>query len=242
MRECVVVVVAPHSLAEHPLARTRGCLSLLLWWCVLPRSSGAWIDRHRLAALPPDGTTTHSLGAPTADTLSCPSPPPSPPLPPAPPPPPPPPLPPRPPPSPPPPLSSQTCSDIFGLACFAWWDSADASTVTTASANLVTAWADKSGNARSLSQATTSLQPAYNNGFGVVFTGDGRRLATTSYSSIEMGGVNTLCVAVANVVGGLFFYKGSAGLYSVGDKARRQRKSQNKISPWLLRASSSCAQ
>ena len=46
---------------------------------------------------------------------------------------------------------------IAGL--YAWYDAADASTITQATG--VSAWADKSGNGRTCSQATGGSQPAY---------------------------------------------------------------------------------
>lgn len=46
---------------------------------------------------------------------------------------------------------------ITGL--YAWYDAADASTITQATG--VSAWADKSGNGRTCSQATGAQQPAY---------------------------------------------------------------------------------
>ena len=50
---------------------------------------------------------------------------------------------------------------ISGLV--GWWDASDSATVTLNSGN-VSAWADKSGNGRTLSQATAANQPAYTTG------------------------------------------------------------------------------
>jgi len=53
---------------------------------------------------------------------------------------------------------------IAGLS--GWWDASDASTVTL-NGSTVSEWRDKSGNARSMTQATASNQPAYTaNSFG----------------------------------------------------------------------------
>lgn len=50
---------------------------------------------------------------------------------------------------------------ISGLV--GWWDASDSATVTLNSGN-VSEWADKSGNGRTLSQATAANQPAYTTG------------------------------------------------------------------------------
>jgi len=46
--------------------------------------------------------------------------------------------------------------------CELWYDAADAATITKDASNLVSVWADKSGNGYDLSEATGSLQPTYN--------------------------------------------------------------------------------
>ena len=68
---------------------------------------------------------------------------------------------------------------ISGL--YAWYDAADASTITQATG--VSAWADKSGNGRTCSQATGANQPAYvlagQNGKNVIdFASSTYRMAT----------------------------------------------------------------
>lgn len=47
----------------------------------------------------------------------------------------------------------------FGNALQGWWDAQDAATLTTAS-GAVSAWADKSGKGRTMSQATAAQRPA----------------------------------------------------------------------------------
>lgn len=69
---------------------------------------------------------------------------------------------------------------ISGL--YAWYDAADASTITQATG--VSAWADKSGNGRTCSQATGANQPAYvlagQNGKNVIdFASSTFRMTTT---------------------------------------------------------------
>ena len=69
---------------------------------------------------------------------------------------------------------------ISGL--YAWYDAADASTITQATG--VSSWADKSGNGRTCSQATGANQPAYvlagQNGKNVIDFASGTKNMTTN--------------------------------------------------------------
>jgi hypothetical protein len=69
---------------------------------------------------------------------------------------------------------------ISGL--YAWYDASDASTITQATG--VSAWADKSGNGRTCSQATGANQPAYvlagQNGKNVIDFSDATKNMTTN--------------------------------------------------------------
>ena len=69
---------------------------------------------------------------------------------------------------------------ISGL--YAWYDAADASTITQATG--VSAWADKSGNGRTCSQASGANQPAYvlagQNGKNVINFADATKNMTTN--------------------------------------------------------------
>ena len=69
---------------------------------------------------------------------------------------------------------------IAGL--YAWYDAADATTITQATG--VSSWADKSGNGRTCSQATAANQPAYvlagQNGKNVINFADATKNMTTN--------------------------------------------------------------
>lgn len=84
---------------------------------------------------------------------------------------------------------------IPGLA---WWlDASDASTITL-NGSSVSAWGDKSGNARDAVQATSNNQPSYSNtqnGKGVVtFDGSNDRLSTASAITLGTGGYTVFFV------------------------------------------------
>ena len=86
-------------------------------------------------------------------------------------------------------------ASIPGLA---WWlDASDASTVTL-NGSTVSAWADKSGNARNTSQATSNNQPSYanfqNNKKVITFDGSNDSL-TCSQFIMPAGGYTIFAVA-----------------------------------------------
>jgi hypothetical protein len=72
----------------------------------------------------------------------------------------------------------------------------------------VSAWADKSGNGLTLTQGTSSAQPAFT-GAGLAFAG-GQSLGTSTYT-LSFSSANTLCFAVRDLVGGVLIYKGVLG-------------------------------
>jgi hypothetical protein len=77
-----------------------------------------------------------------------------------------------------------------------WLDASDTSTIT-ASGGLVSAWADKSGNSRNMSQSTSSVQPSYTdtkNGLSVVTFGDTKRM----FGSVW--GPSTSAITIAAVI------------------------------------------
>jgi hypothetical protein len=76
----------------------------------------------------------------------------------------------------------------LGATLAGWWDASDSSTITIATG--VSQWNDKSGNSRTMSQATTADQPALIsaelNGLNVLrCDGTGDRLATASTVTIR---------------------------------------------------------
>lgn len=76
-------------------------------------------------------------------------------------------------------------SGIVGLAV--WYDAADAATVTDAGAGAVSAWADKSGNLRHLTQATSANRPKtktrWLNGLNVIdFDGSNDNLVSNAWT------------------------------------------------------------
>lgn len=77
-----------------------------------------------------------------------------------------------------------TPASLTGLA--AWWDASDATTFTYSSGSVVSQWRDKSGNARHLSQATTTDQPSrtgtINGKSAVLFDGTSDYMASTAYT------------------------------------------------------------
>ena len=81
---------------------------------------------------------------------------------------------------------------ISGL--YAWYDAADASTITQATG--VSAWADKSGNGRTCSQATGANQPAYvlagQNGKNVVDFASSTYRMTTNGTAWGLTSTNTM--------------------------------------------------
>lgn len=85
----------------------------------------------------------------------------------------------------------------------AWWDAADASTITKDGSNLVSAWTDKSGNSRDLAQATGTNQPTWTasvlNGFPAIdFDGtDNYMISTTNLLTGTSGEVWMVVVSDA---------------------------------------------
>lgn len=81
---------------------------------------------------------------------------------------------------------------ISGL--YAWYDAADASTITQATG--VSAWADKSGNGRTCSQATGGYQPAYvlagQNGKNVIDFASNTYKMTTTGTAWGLTSANTM--------------------------------------------------
>jgi hypothetical protein len=53
--------------------------------------------------------------------------------------------------------SIRTAAPVSGMAV--WYDASDASTFSYSSSNIISQWADKSGNSRNATQGTTSAQP-----------------------------------------------------------------------------------
>ena len=108
--------------------------------------------------------------------------------------------PPSPPPSspPPPPIATQTCATTFGLQCVAWYDGADASSMTlkpnNGTGSVIASWNDKSGNGQTL--LSTGLQPALllPGGFGP-FMWNLAEMKSTSYVA-SMSGAYTACLSV----------------------------------------------
>jgi hypothetical protein len=117
-----------------------------------------------------------------AGCTTAPSPPPSPP----------------PPSPPPPPIGTQTCATTFGLQCVAWYDGADASSMTlkpnNGTGSVIASWNDKSGNGQTL--LSTGLQPALllPGGFGP-FMWNLAEMKSTSYVA-SMSGMYTACLSV----------------------------------------------
>lgn len=81
---------------------------------------------------------------------------------------------------------------ISGL--YAWYDAADATTITQATG--VSAWADKSGNGRTCSQATGANQPAYvlagQNGKNVIDFASSTYRITTNGTAWGLTSANTM--------------------------------------------------
>ena len=85
------------------------------------------------------------------------------------------------------------------IAGLAWWlDAADTSTVTL-NGSTVSAWGDKSGNARNVVQAIANNQPSYANSQNgkkvITFNGASTRLATSSAYSLGTSGYTFMAVA-----------------------------------------------
>jgi hypothetical protein len=78
-----------------------------------------------------------------------------------------------------------------------WLDSADQSTVTTATG--ISAVTDKSGNGRTFSQAVANNQPSYTN------TQNGRKVATFDGSNDSLSGPNIISALPATVLQVVFF-------------------------------------
>ena len=101
-------------------------------------------------------------------------------------------------------------ASISGLA---WWlDASDATTVTL-NGSTVSAWADKSGNARNTSQATSNNQPSYANfqNNRKVITFDGSNDTLTCSQFIMPAGGHTI-FAVASHAGGFHVLLEGGGL------------------------------
>lgn len=81
---------------------------------------------------------------------------------------------------------------ISGL--YAWYDAADASTITQATG--VSSWADKSGNGRTCSQAAGANQPAYvlagQNGKNVIDFASSSKSMTTNGTAWALSPTNTM--------------------------------------------------
>lgn len=104
-------------------------------------------------------------------------------------------------------------SPLTSMGCILWLDGADPNSITAAG-GLVSAWQDKSGANKSLSQGAGALQPTYNpaalNGLGgVVFDGTGRYLTNSAYT-FNFATPNTIFVVLANATGGGLMFKGAA--------------------------------
>jgi hypothetical protein len=85
------------------------------------------------------------------------------------------------------------------IAGLAWWlDAADTSTVTL-NGSTVSAWGDKSGNARNVVQAVANNQPSYANSQNgrkvITFNGTSNRLATSAAYSLGTSGYTFMAVA-----------------------------------------------
>ena len=112
-----------------------------------------------------------------------------------------------------------------------WLDSLDASTLTVSGAN-VSQWSDKSGNARHVSQGTSTQQPLYDGSPGLIFDGSNDFLqSTASITSGTYSGAFTLIYAATRTkadggcilterttaLAGSFFWTGTSPYYISSD-------------------------
>ncbi len=109
--------------------------------------------------------------------------------------------------------------------CQLWLDAADASSITLSGSNVAT-WADKSGNGRDFTQATTSNRPVYGTFLsqpGVSFTGSNSTNLSNSYIQTGSGGRNLFIVfydvnTTANAFGNpVLFYMATSNSNALGD-------------------------
>jgi FtsP/CotA-like multicopper oxidase with cupredoxin domain len=109
---------------------------------------------------------------------------------------------------------SFTPKQIPNLA--AWYDASDATTIAL-TANSISAWSDKSGNARTLTQTTTAKMPTYGqniDGLGAIGIANGQFLSTggVEFSSNVVNASTTFVVtnAMASTTGGSVLSAGAA--------------------------------
>jgi hypothetical protein len=121
------------------------------------------------------------------------------------------------------PTNEWTPAELTGKVL--WYDASDASTITVATG--VSEWQDKSGNARHLTQATTSKQPTWNSVDAI--SADG------SNDLLESGAFD-LAAAMTSNIAGIFVWVGrvsagvvNLGLYEVGVAERLAFEGTNRV-------------